>query len=73
MSDSRIEDSLPSPGSADGITRALHIFDEQLKHLKAALEAADAAGYPDPTLQAGCDVVGLQEDATVAGDDKLVE
>ncbi|KAM4066600.1 phosphoenolpyruvate phosphomutase domain-containing protein [Hirsutella rhossiliensis] len=56
-----IEDSIPQAGFAKGIAGSLYPLDEQVRRLRGAVSAADAAGCRDFVLNARCDVFCLDD------------
>lgn len=72
-SGANIEDSIPSAGFGKGLSGSLYRLEEQVRRLKAALEAAEAAGCPDFTLNARCDIFCLEEDSALDDETRVKE
>ncbi|POR33774.1 Uncharacterized protein TPAR_06037 [Tolypocladium paradoxum] len=72
VSGANIEDGIPSAGYGTGISGSLYPVDEQVRRLKTALQAAEAAGCPDFVLNARCDVFCL-EDPSLDDDTRVRE
>lgn len=64
-----IEDSIPQAGFAAGIAGSLYPLDEQIRRLRIAASAAEAAGCRDFVINARCDVFCLEDGSKPPLDD----
>ncbi|KAF4333128.1 C6 transcription factor [Fusarium beomiforme] len=68
-----LEDSIPSRGLGQGIDKSLYPFNEQVRRIQLALQAAAEAGLPDFVINARCDVFALADDFSLENNMRMRE